>query len=225
MAARVAWMPHWLYAQTVQLILRLNVGDYADYGLQRPTGSVLSTHVTLNSELLYYLRHGKITPRRDVARFDGQTVHFVDGQSQDYDVVIAATGFRISFPFLDPAIMDYSEGQDVPLYLLMMHPEHPSLFVIGLVQPLGCIWPLSDLQAKIAANAIIGNYRPPATMRAQIERDINQRRRQFVAAKRHNVEVEYLPFRRRLLREVPANAPEWRGVPQMAASQRTAEPA
>lgn len=218
LAAKVTWLPHWLYGRMLQLVLRVNVGDYADYGLQRPEHGVLQQHLTMNSELLYYLRHGKVHPRRDIARFDGRTVHFTDGLAEDYDVVIAATGFRITFPFLDPALMDFGEGQSVPLYLLMMHPDHPSLFVIGLVQPLGCIWPLSDLQAKLAANAIVGRYQPPPDMRQRIARDIAAREAQFLRTRRHNLEVEYFPFRTQLLREIPADAPAWPALPARAAA-------
>lgn len=209
MAARFNWLPHWLYQHVLRLSLRLNVGDYADYGLERPKHNILQAHLTMNSELLYYLRHGKVHPRRDIDRFEGQTVVFKDGLSEAYDVVVAATGFKISFPFLDPALLNYGDGEPLPLYRLMMHPDHPSLFIIGLVQPLGCIWPLSDLQAKIAANAIIGTYTPPANMREIIARDNAHRSAQFIRAKRHNVEVEYFPYRKLLLREIPANAPEW----------------
>ncbi|MBW4438625.1 MAG: NAD(P)-binding domain-containing protein [Pleurocapsa minor GSE-CHR-MK-17-07R] len=213
LASRFKWMPHWLYARILRLTLRLYVGKYSTYGLQEPDYGVLQGHVTNNSELLYFLRHGRIHPRRDIARFEGHTVHFVDGTREDYDVVIAATGFRISFPFLDKSFFDYSEGQQVNLFNLMMHPDHPSLFVIGLVQPLGCIWPLSDVQAKIAANAIVGRYTPPADMRARIEADTAARQRQFIQAKRHNVEVEFFPFFDKLMREVPADAPAWGEVP------------
>jgi hypothetical protein len=224
LASRWQWLPHGVYAVLMGLILRLYVGRYSNYGLQEPNYNVLQGHVTNNSELLYFLRHGRIHPRRDIARFEGRTVHFVDGISEDYDAVIAATGFRISFPFLDPAMFDFSEGQDVTLYNLMLHPDHPSLFIIGLVQPLGCIWPLSDLQAKIAANAIVGRYTPPADMRERIAQDVAARNRQFIRAKRHSTEVEFFPFRDRLRREVPPDAPAWGEIP-LPARRPEAEPA
>ena len=124
-------------------------------------------------------------------------------------MVICATGFNISFPFFDKSFLDFSDGKDVPLYLLTIHPDHPSLFFVGLVQPLGSIWPLSDLQSKLAANAIIGNYTPPADIRERIARDLAYRRRHYVKSPRHSVEVEYFPYRKALLREIPANAPKW----------------
>jgi hypothetical protein len=209
MASKFKWLPRPLYKLALKLSLWMNIGDYRDYGLERPKHGLLEAHITMNSELLYYVRHGKIHPRRDVARFEGRTVHFVDGKAEDYDVVICATGFNISFPFFEKSFLDFTEGKEVPLYLLTFHPDHPSLFFVGLVQPLGSIWPLSDLQSKLAANTIIGNYTPPSDIRKRIAHDLDYRRRHFVKSPRHSVEVEYFPYRNALLREIPANAPKW----------------
>ncbi len=44
-----------------------------------------ATRPTVNSELFCALRHGHITPRWDIARFDGHTVHSTDGTQADCD--------------------------------------------------------------------------------------------------------------------------------------------
>lgn len=202
-------LPRALRAAMMALTLKLSIGNYRDYGLPQPKHGLMQAHLVVNSELLYVLRHGKIHPRPDIARLDGDTVHFTDGRAERYDVMIAATGFNIRFPFFDPDFIDYSEGRDVPLYLRMMHPDHPSLFFIGLVQPLGCIWPLSDHQSRLAANAIVGRYQPPADIRARIQRETAQIARDYIKSPRHTVEVEYHPYRAALLRAIPASAPAW----------------
>jgi hypothetical protein len=205
---KIVWLPDVIRKPLLRLALWIAVGDYAHYGLERPTHGILSQHLTMNSELLYFIRHGKVHPRRDVARFDGKTVHFVDGKAEEYDVVVAATGFIITHPFFDRSFVDYSEG-DVPLYLHVFHPEHTTLMFIGLVQPLGCIWPLADAQAKLVANTIIGNYTPPADLRQRIAQDIAGMRRQFIQAARHSIEVEYHKHLFAVQREIPPNAPVW----------------
>jgi hypothetical protein len=204
------WLPDAIRVPLLYLSLWLSVGDYRDYGLERPKHGILSQHLTMNSELLYFLRHGKVNPRRDIARFDGKKVHFVDGKVEEYDVVVAATGFVITHPFFEKSFVDYSDG-DVPLYLRVFHPDHATLFFIGLVQPLGCIWPLADGHARLAANAIIGNYTPPSDMRARIAQDVEARRRQFFKAARHTIEVEYHKHLHALQREIPSTAPLWKG--------------
>jgi hypothetical protein len=98
----------------------------------------------------------------------------------------------------------------VPLYLRVFSPEHPSLAIIGLVQPLGCIWPLSDAQSKLVANYIVGNYQLPVDMRERIQAEVEHIRRSFISSPRHTVEVEYFPYLNALLGELPANAPEWK---------------
>lgn len=208
MNARIVHLPDFLRVPILRFSLWLNVGSYANYGLESPKHGPLQQHATMNSELLYFIRHGKVHPRKDIARFEGKTVHFVDDLAEDYDVVIAATGFIISFPFFDKNFIDFSEG-DVPLYLRVIHPDHPSLFFIGLVQPLGCVWPLADLHAKLAANAIIGTYTPPGDIRERITAEVEGRKHQFIKAARHTIEVEYHKHLWALQREIPANAPQW----------------
>ena len=62
-------------------------------------------------------------------------------------MVIAATGFRISFPFLDRALVDFAEGE-VPLFLRTFHPRFRDLFFIGLP----CT-PTSSLRARSAGRS------------------------------------------------------------------------
>jgi Flavin-binding monooxygenase-like len=204
----VIWLPDFLRVPLLRLANFIMVGDYKSYGLERPKHGILQQHLTMNSELLYFIRHGKVHPRRDIARFEGKTVHFADGTAEEYDVIIAATGFMITHPFFDPSFINYAEG-DVPLYLRVFHPDHSSLFFIGLVQPLGCIWPLAEQHAKLAANYIIGNYERPANMQERMMMEMAQRNAQFIKSVRHTIEVEYHKHLQALRREVPANAPKW----------------
>jgi cation diffusion facilitator CzcD-associated flavoprotein CzcO len=205
--ARVAFLPRWLRIPLSYISLRLAVGTPEQYGLQKPDHRILESHPTANSELLYFIRHGKIHPRRDIQRFDGRQVHFVDGKAEEYDVVVAATGFKITFPFFDQSLVDFSV--DVPLFLRMFHPDHPSLMFIGLFQPQGAIWPLADLQAKLAANYIAGRYQLPADMRQQIAAEVQLIRRRYLNTPRHNTEIEYHPFERALQQAIPADVPGW----------------
>lgn len=209
-AARLDFLPAFVKVPLQKLSLRLSVGDLTKYGLQKPDHDLMQTHPTINSELLYFIRHGRVHPRVDIERFDGNTVHFKDGKAEEYDVVIAATGFKIVFPFFDKALVDFSSGE-VPLYLRVFHPDHTNLFFVGLIQPIGCIWPLADLQSKLAANFILGNWRLPGDVRERIRQDVATIARKYLNTPRHSVEVDYHEHRRELLREIPKNAPEWKG--------------
>ena len=199
---RMLWVPEWLRGKLQKIAYHLIVGDLAQYGLQRPKHSLLQAHTTLNSELLYMLRHGKVAARRDIARFEGKTVHFTDGIAEQYDAIIAATGYQITFPFFDTSLINYTEG-DVPLYLRTFHPQMHNLFFIGLVQPMGCIWPLSDAQSKLVANYIIGNYKLPTDMSKLIKEDVDSIKRQYIKSSRHTIEVDYHKHLKELQNELP----------------------
>ena len=114
----------------------------------------------------------------------------MDGTAEEYDCVIAATGYRITTPFFERDFLDFSEG-DVPLYLRIFHPDHPSLHFIGLLQPQGCIWPLADTQSELVAKYILGEYDLPRNMQQAIQEDVASIRERFNDAARHSIEVEY----------------------------------
>ena len=84
----------------------------------------------------------------------------------------------------------------------MMHPLLDNLYFIGLFQPQGCIWPLADHQAKIAARIIAGSLKRPANLATKIEKEVKKSRRSYKRSTRHALEVDYRTFRRQLLREL-----------------------
>jgi hypothetical protein len=79
------------------------------------------------------VKHGRIRPKPDAARFEGKTVHFVDGSDEEFDLVVCATGYYVSFPFL-PEGMVPVKGSTAQLYGGCALAEHKNLFVIGTSQ-------------------------------------------------------------------------------------------
>ncbi|MDW3210637.1 MAG: NAD(P)-binding domain-containing protein [Reichenbachiella sp.] len=203
-AARMRWLPPKLKYFLSGLTVRLLTGSNESYGLQKPTHAVAATHPTVNDELLYKLRHGKVFPKVDIDHFDGKNVHFKDGSKEEFDTVIACTGFVLAHPFFDKSFIDYSEGE-VPLYLKMIHNKYPNLYFIGMFQPLGCIWPGSELQSKIAARAIAGQWKRPKNIEALCQREVTHPHIKQVKSARHTITVDYFKFLKELKRHLPKN--------------------
>jgi hypothetical protein len=201
--ARSQWLPASIRRRVNELLLRLMQGRNRDYGLPDPDHPFGSTHPTINSELFYAIRHGHIGPRPDIARFDGPTVHFVDGSHAEYDTVIACTGYWISHPFFRPEVIDFSTGP-VPLYLRMFPAQFPTLAFIGLFQPLGCIWPAAELQSKLLAKRLSGRWSPPRDLETAISRELADPDYTQIDTPRHTITVDYHAFRRRLLQALAA---------------------
>ena len=129
-------------------------------------------------------------------------MHFSDGSHEDFDVIICATGYKITFPFFDKSFIDWEDALYVPLWRRMFHQDIPNLYFIGLFQPLGCIWPLADYQALLACMELKGRYRRPADMAAAIAEERDNPHFDFIKTPRHSTEVDYAEFRKDLLAEL-----------------------
>ena len=104
----------------------------------------------MNSDLLDFIRHGRINPRPAIKQLLGDKVEFVNAEREPFDIICVCTGFWTIFPFFDKSFIDFQHVAKVPLYRKMMHADYLNLYFIGLFRPVGCIWPLADYQAKLA---------------------------------------------------------------------------
>ncbi len=195
-------MPLGVQSAMMRLTLRLTQGRITDSGLPMPDHRPLHAHPTVSDELLGRLGHGDITVKPNIDRFEGGTVFFEDGSSEDVDVVIFCTGYRITFPFLDSSVIDVTDNQ-VELYKRVVPVDRPGLYFIGLVQPLGPIMPLSEAQASWVADLIAGQGALPD--RSEMARDIALERsamdRRYVSSKRHTIQVDFDRYLRTIGRE------------------------
>jgi cation diffusion facilitator CzcD-associated flavoprotein CzcO len=197
---RLRHLPKFLRQFFLGLGLKIVIGRWDRYGLEAPARPIMEMHPTLNSDVLLSLRHGRIAPRRGIERLEGRRVSFTDGQSEEFDTIIWATGYRTSFPFFDPAFIDWRETLNLPLYLKMMPADCPSLYFIGLFQPIGCIWNLADHQAHIAALHLSGALERPRDLAKKIAQA--KPHWHFEDRPRHQAEVDFHQFRKELLREL-----------------------
>jgi Flavin-binding monooxygenase-like len=132
----------------------------------------------------------------------GRTVRFADGSEEEIDLAIWCTGYKITFPFFDPGLISAPDNE-IPLYLRVVSPDHPGLYFIGLLQPLGAIMPLAEAQSEWIADVLRRRVvlPSPERMRRAIERDRDKVRKRYVASKRHTIQVDFFPYLRRVGRE------------------------
>ncbi len=146
------FFPLWAQRLFIRALVRIVFGRYERYGLPRPDHKIFERHPTLNSQLLYFIKHGRIRPERDIARYDGRIVEFTDGRRQEFDLIVAATGFHVSLPMLDADVLEWKDGYP-QLIEGIFPPNHKNLYVFGLGQPRYGAGPLisagSDLLCRI----------------------------------------------------------------------------
>lgn len=201
-AERTSWLPLWLRSIFSGILVNFLIGPNEQYGLPKDHTKFGSTHPTLNSELLYKIRHGKVKPHMDIERFEDKTVFFKDGHSEEFDVIVACTGYVLAHPFFEKDFIDYSTGS-VPLYLKMFHESYKNLYFIGMFQPLGCIWPGAELQSKIAAKEIAGRWARPKNTAKLCAREVTHPHYRQVNSPRHTITVDYHKFVRDLKKHLP----------------------
>ncbi|WP_375475808.1 NAD(P)-binding domain-containing protein [uncultured Jatrophihabitans sp.] len=186
----------------LSLIMRAVRGDVTKYGLPKPDHKIASAHPTISDDLLVRLGHGDVAVKPNIARLDGDTVHFVDGSSERIDVIVYCTGYKISFPFFDESLVN-AQDNDISLYHRVVDPAHPGLYFVGLVQPLGAIMPLAEAQAEWVADLLDGTATLPsdAAMQAEIASYRRALAKRYVRSKRHTIQVDFLEHLGELRRE------------------------
>ena len=78
---------------------------------------------------------------------------FVDGSTEEFDVVVAATGFHVSFPFLSSDIVDV-KGAVPQLPFGTFHDRYQGLYIVGWQQPRLGVGPLISAGGPLIAAMI-----------------------------------------------------------------------
>ncbi|MGO4339799.1 flavin-containing monooxygenase [Labrys sp. KB_33_2] len=208
------------------ILRRQTAGQPEQYGLPKPDHKMFEAHFIINSTLLYHLGHGDIVSKGDVKAFDGTKVLFKDGSQEEIDVIVHATGFELSFPFLDQKHLSWKKEKP-DLFLNLFDPSHKNLFFIGLFQTSTGNWPLMDYQAQLVARYLGARVDAPARA-VELERQIAQIRAdmdggiRYMTVQRHSIEVEHFVYRqmlRRLIKKIGS------GQRAMTAPPRISPPA
>ncbi|MFD4503679.1 flavin-containing monooxygenase [Streptomyces sp. NPDC058457] len=144
-------MPKWLEQKLFGALLRVINGDPRRLGLQKPDHKLFETHPTVNSMLLHHLQHGDITARPGIVRAEGRTVHFADGSSNEFDLILLATGYVHKVPV---AQRYFGDEQHPDLYLSSFSREHEGLFGVGFIETNSGAYQLFDAQAQLIAGFV-----------------------------------------------------------------------
>jgi hypothetical protein len=126
-------LPLRLERPLMQVLLRAILGDLTKYGLPKPDHKLFESHPLLNSQLLHYLQHGDVAIRPDIASLDGDRVRFVDGSSEEIDLVLYATGYDWSIPYMNDKYFVWRDGRP-DLYLSTFNRDYHNLMGLGYIE-------------------------------------------------------------------------------------------
>ncbi len=196
-------LPLRVQSAIVQTMIKLDRGDQEKFGIPKPAHKLFSAHGTVSAELPEKVATGAVIMKPNVKELQTDAVLFDDDSKADIDVIIYATGFNISFPFLPEALIDVKENA-ISLYRKVVHPNVPDLYFIGLVQPGGPIMPIVEWQAKWIALLLKGEaYLPDiTTMNKVIAADRAALSKRYVQTPRHTIQVDLFPYMNVLKKEI-----------------------
>jgi cation diffusion facilitator CzcD-associated flavoprotein CzcO len=127
------WLPVPIQRLLLKAIIALSFGRLKRYGIPPPEHRIFERHPAFGGELLNAIRLGRVKVRPAIARCEGRRVHFTDGSSAEYDLVVAATGFKLSFPFLPEGLVKV-DGVVAKVYSGAFPPGVRNLYIVGWTQ-------------------------------------------------------------------------------------------
>jgi cation diffusion facilitator CzcD-associated flavoprotein CzcO len=158
-------LPRSVMRKLYRLGLRVVIGSHHRYDLPAPDHDLFEAHPTACTLYLDHIVHGRIVTKPDIERLAGNKVRFVDGSEEEIDLIVYATGFKPSFPFMDQGYILDEEGRS-KLFIHTFHRELDDLFVAGLFEPAeGGVWQLADYQAQLIASFIVACAADPKRAR------------------------------------------------------------
>lgn len=171
--------------------------DHEAYQL-KPKHRYFQQHPMINDALPNRILSGTIVIKGNIERFEENGILFQgDTEVTEIDKVILATGYEIKFPFLDKEIINTTDNR-VELYKFMFPPnmKHPTLAVIGLIQGVGGLFPIFELQSRWFVQLVKKKVSlpSPTEMRKEIEMKLENMRKRYYNSKRHTIQADYINY-------------------------------
>lgn len=203
MAGRVHELPllplrvkMWLSRTLNRIVVRMVWGRMSDYGIKLPDKKA---HPISNQFFLSHVKYGRVALKGGIKRIEEKTIWFDDGSSEEFDALIAATGYSVEFPFLDTALLG-NQDTILPLYKRVVPPDLPGLYFVGYFNLDWASNPVYEQQAIWARDIELGACDLPSSQ--EMRQEVAERRRAIEAnfhnAPRMNLEIEYGPYMREL---------------------------
>lgn len=144
------WMPEWFQRLMAYGIIRLTFGKHEHYGMSKPQYRIFAKHPTLNNEVPYYIKHGRIIIKPGVRRLNDWFVEFVDGSREEFDLIVCATGYHVAYPFL-PKELQRVRGSVVECYGGSFLDDYRGLYYVGWGQARGGVGSIISAYSSVFA--------------------------------------------------------------------------
>ena len=118
-----------------------------------------------------------------------------DGTAENFDTLIAATGYLVDLPFLSPEIVPL-KGNRLDLYKRMVQPGWPGLYLMGFFNTDTSLNMVYEYQARWIRDIELGEACLPS--KAEMEADVAAMNhwveKNYKESPRHTIEEEHVPY-------------------------------
>ncbi|XP_053462063.1 flavin-containing monooxygenase 5-like [Nycticebus coucang] len=173
------------------------------YGLQ-PQHRFLSHQAIFGDDLPNHIISGRVLIKPNVREFTETSAIFEDDTEEDIDVIIFATGYTLSFPFLEDDSKTLDSQHSMFKFVFPPQLEKPTLAFIGIIQPVGATIPTSELQSRWAVRVFKGLNKLPSVsgMMADIRKRRGKMQKVFVNSVRLTRKVQYVDYMDEIAAEI-----------------------
>ena len=185
------WLPLSLQRWVGRRLFHFAVGYMEDFGLPKPDHRVFEAHISVSDMFPSYVASGDIQMRPGIRKLEGDGVVFEDGRREKIDIIVWATGYKVSFPFFDPSFIS-APGNRLPLFKRVIKPGISNLFFIALAQPSITLFAIAERQAKWIAAYLSGEYALPDVeeQKRTILADEKKHMSRYYASSRHTMQLD-----------------------------------
>lgn len=183
------WMPWPVVRRIRELLTRIAHGRMEQWGFTTPK---VRTHPATHPSIMPDIMWGKISVRPGVDGVDGTKVEFSDGTSEQFDAIIAATGYEVDLHFLPEHVSPVVQRR-VDLYRRIVSPSWPGLYFVGFFNLSGgAPIRMMDTQSRWLAALLGGDIKLPGRdeMLADIKRQNRRQTRLYPASPRYGLELD-----------------------------------
>lgn len=187
------WIPDWLRRRIIAALVFLVQGRMTDLGFKRLTKRA---HPTSSVVVVQHIAYRRIVVKQGIECIEGKRIFFSDGTSDEFDVLIAATGYLIDLPFIPPSIVPVKDNS-VDLYKRICPPGWNGLYFAGMLNSTShALDEIFEYQARWICALENGGATLPSIeeMRADIEAQKRFIKKYYNDSPRHTIEEETLYY-------------------------------
>lgn len=187
------WVPDKLRRWIIEKLIFLLNGRMTDLGFKALTERA---HPTTSAVLVQHVAYRRVIVKQGIERIEGKRIFFNDGTNEEFDVLIAATGYLIDLPFISPSIVPI-ENNSVDLYKRVIPPGWEGLYFVGLLNSTAhSLNMIFEHQARWICALEKGRAGLPSAdeMRQDIEAKKQFIRKHFRNSPRHTIEEESMQY-------------------------------